>query len=154
MGAVSGPSADHTVVLHVMPGEVLDERWRLEDRIGRVVQCTVCHDVPDSIDSPGHIDGLAPVDVLLPGEGTFDGTSGRCVTSCHWDRSPGPEFQDASGAARACDACHGFPPTVTRKGGPHPSIEGTQDSQPEKPCLPCHAFAVSTHVDGKVDFGP
>ncbi|MBM4784299.1 MAG: serine/threonine protein kinase, partial [Archangiaceae bacterium] len=32
---MSGPSADHTVVLHVMPGEVLDERWRLEDRVGQ-----------------------------------------------------------------------------------------------------------------------
>jgi serine/threonine protein kinase len=35
MEAVSGPTADHTVVLHVMPGEVLDERWRLEDRVGQ-----------------------------------------------------------------------------------------------------------------------
>lgn len=32
---MSSPSADHTVVLHVMPGEVLDDRWRLEDRIGQ-----------------------------------------------------------------------------------------------------------------------
>jgi serine/threonine-protein kinase len=32
---VSSPTADHTVVLHVTPGEVLDDRWRLEDRIGQ-----------------------------------------------------------------------------------------------------------------------
>lgn len=32
---MSSPSADHTVVLHVMPGEVLDDRWRLEDRVGQ-----------------------------------------------------------------------------------------------------------------------
>lgn len=32
---MSSPTADHTVVLHMTPGEVLDERWRLEDRIGQ-----------------------------------------------------------------------------------------------------------------------
>lgn len=126
----------------------------LDDRIGRVVMCAVCHSVPESIDSPGHIDGLAPVDVELPGEGVFDPASGRCVTSCHWDRSPGPQFQDASGAARACDACHGFPPLVTRKGGPHPSVPAGPASPPEAPCLGCHLFAPSSHVDGKVDLGP
>jgi eukaryotic-like serine/threonine-protein kinase len=26
---------DHTVVLHVTPGEVLDDRWRIEDRVGQ-----------------------------------------------------------------------------------------------------------------------
>lgn len=29
------PSSEHTVVLHVTPGEVLDERWRIEERIGQ-----------------------------------------------------------------------------------------------------------------------
>jgi serine/threonine protein kinase len=32
---VSAPTADHTVVLHVMPGEVLDERFRIEARVGQ-----------------------------------------------------------------------------------------------------------------------
>jgi len=32
---VASETAEHTVVLHVMPGEVLDERWRLEDRVGQ-----------------------------------------------------------------------------------------------------------------------
>ncbi|MDP3232516.1 MAG: serine/threonine-protein kinase [Myxococcales bacterium] len=32
---MTSPSADHTVVLHVMPGEVLDERFRIEDRVGQ-----------------------------------------------------------------------------------------------------------------------
>ncbi|MCU0700198.1 MAG: protein kinase [Myxococcaceae bacterium] len=32
---MSSPTADQTVVLHVTPGEVLDDRWRLEDRVGQ-----------------------------------------------------------------------------------------------------------------------
>jgi predicted CxxxxCH...CXXCH cytochrome family protein len=120
----------------------------LGDRIGRVVACDACHEVPASLGAPGHLDGSAPADVRL-WQGTYDATSGACVVGCHWDREPGPLWTDASGAARACDACHGFPPAVTRVGGPHPS------TPPEAPaCRGCHPFDPATHVDGHVDFGP
>ena len=123
--------------------------FTLEDRIGKVVPCEVCHAIPASLDAPGHLDLLSPVDVVLPGDGVFDPGSGRCVTGCHWDRSPGPQFQDASGAERACDACHGMPPLTTRKGVAHPQVEGSLAT-----CLVCHAFDPAQHVDGKVDFAP
>jgi hypothetical protein len=66
---------------------------------------------------------------------------------CHWDRSPGPAWDDTSGAPRACDACHGFPTVTTRDGGPHPPA-----SPDLATCLGCHTFDPSTHVDGQVDF--
>jgi predicted CxxxxCH...CXXCH cytochrome family protein len=120
----------------------------LADRIGRVVPCSGCHDVPAAIDAPGHLDEAAPADVRLWG-GAYDAAAGTCVVGCHWDRSPGPAWTDDSGAARACDGCHGFPPAETRTGAAHPS------TPPDLAvCQGCHAFDPATHVDGHVDLVP
>lgn len=118
----------------------------LGDRIGRAAECGDCHDVPASMRAEGHLDGAAPADVRFF-TGDYDPGAGSCVVACHWDRDPGPVWTDTSGAARACDACHGFPPEKTRQGTPHPAVEASQQA-----CLLCHQFTVTTHVDGKVDF--
>jgi predicted CxxxxCH...CXXCH cytochrome family protein len=122
----------------------LDET--LVDRIGRVAPCESCHVVPKTPADPGHL-GSPPAKVQLASGGSYDPGSLRCINACHFDRAPGPRWTDASGAARACDACHGFPPDRTRAGTPHPSV--TSDLAT---CLTCHVYGPTTHVDGVVDF--
>jgi predicted CxxxxCH...CXXCH cytochrome family protein len=118
----------------------------LADRIGRVAPCESCHVVPKTPADPGHV-GPPPAKVLLAGGGSYDPASATCVSGCHFDRAPGPRWTDASGAARACDACHGFPPDRTREGTPHPIVAADIDV-----CRTCHVFDPLTHVDGIVDF--
>jgi predicted CxxxxCH...CXXCH cytochrome family protein len=117
----------------------------LLDRIGRVARCQDCHVVPSSTTADGHLDPSAPADVQLRTGDAYDPALRSCTSDCHWDRAPGPVWDDASGAARACDGCHGMPPEKTRIGGPHP---------PSSPslCGDCHPFDPLAHVDGKVDF--
>ena len=117
----------------------------LPGRIGRVVPCARCHTVPGEVRAAGHLDGAAPADVTLPLGGNYDSAGNSCVVWCHWDNDPGPTWTDDSGAARACDACHGYPPVQTRIGTPHPPATPDQ-------CTDCHVLAPATHVDGKVDF--
>jgi len=117
----------------------------LGDRIGRAVACTRCHDVPKSVTQPGHLDAVSPVRLGL-GE-SFDLARGSCVNDCHWSKSPGPVWNDDSGAARKCDACHAFPPDRTRTGTIHPNV-----APDVAVCRKCHVFEPATHVDGRVDF--
>lgn len=124
----------------------LDET--LLDRIGRPLECVQCHDVPDSMLASGHMDAAAPADVWLLG-GAYAPETASCVVGCHWDEDPGPVWTDTSGAARTCDACHGFPPVVTRTGAPHPEVAPDAEA-----CRLCHTLEIPTHVDGHVDFLP
>jgi predicted CxxxxCH...CXXCH cytochrome family protein len=125
----------------------LDET--LADRMGRVVACEACHAVPASVTAPGHLDTSAPADVVLSQSGTYDATTQSCVVGCHWSKSPGPVWTDDSGAARACDACHGFPPVLLRNGTPHTVVAPTLSA-----CLDCHLYTPATHVDGTVNLTP
>lgn len=121
----------------------------LPDRIGHIARCDQCHSVPASVDAAGHLDASAPADVTLRTDESYDVASKSCVVGCHWDRTPGPRWDDTSGLPRACDACHGMPPVKTRKGTPHPPAAPSLSV-----CVTCHVFDPSTHVDGKVDFAP
>lgn len=120
----------------------------LDDRMGARATCADCHVVPESAGAPGHLDAAAPADVVLGQGGEYDPASGTCLSACHWDRDPGPRWTDASGAARACDACHGFPPATTRVGTVHPPAQSLSQ------CLSCHPFETERHVDGIVDLVP
>jgi hypothetical protein len=114
--------------------------------MGKVVACRRCHVVPTDVVAPGHIDSSLPADVTLV-LGSYDPSTHSCVVDCHFDKDPGPVWNDDSGDERACDACHGFPPDITRSGARHPS------SAPElNLCLDCHVFTPTTHVDGEVSF--
>ena len=119
----------------------------LPDRMGHVARCDACHTVPTSIDSPGHVDDLAPADVTLRTDESYDAGERRCVVACHWNKDPGPRWDDTSGLPRACDACHGFPPLKTRTGATHPPAAPSLTV-----CVTCHVFDPSTHVNGTVDF--
>ncbi|MFO0614834.1 MAG: hypothetical protein U0414_19760 [Polyangiaceae bacterium] len=116
----------------------------LPDRIGRIAVCANCHIVPATVDAPGHVDGAPPADVVLGSAAQYDATTGGCVVRCHGKGKP--VWTDTSGAARACDGCHAFPPATTTSGAIHPPAAPDLAT-----CVTCHAYDVSTHVDGVVD---
>ncbi len=130
----------------------------------RAVACSECHLVPESVDSPGHMDDPYPVEVLFQGpakafeaEPLFDADKGSCQnTFCHGGSFVGgrdsggtltePRWTDVSQEPAACGACHGLPPPL-----PHPL---------EEVCSDCHkniredrTFShPDLHVDGVVNF--
>jgi predicted CxxxxCH...CXXCH cytochrome family protein len=116
----------------------------LPGRIGRTAECTACHTVPTELFAAGHLDDSAPADVNVD-IGNYDPATQSCTAWCHVDGTP--VWTDDSGAARACDACHGFPPEKTLSGGPHPVVAGDLAA-----CLSCHTFTPTTHVDGEATF--
>ena len=83
------------------------------------IACSSCHPVPTSILAPGHLDGV--VDIGFSGlamsrgaEPVWNGSSCESV-ACHGanlDAPPAvvPVWDDASGRAGKCGACHGVPP--------------------------------------------
>ncbi len=84
------------------------------------IACATCHAVPSSLHAPGHLDGTAGV--TLSGRALDRGArasyaAGTCAeVACHGARlgePPAilPRWTDGSGAARACTACHGAPPS-------------------------------------------
>jgi len=117
----------------------------LSDRIGKAVQCASCHPVPEELADASHLDTAAPSDVTLELGGSYDAATQTCSVWCHWDKDPGPRWTDASGAATACNACHGFPPVTTRAGAPH------EPALPSE-CAHCHFNTPLIHVNGTVNF--
>lgn len=129
----------------------------------RAVPCSECHDVPEAVLAPGHLDDGAPAELVFSGAATAFGASpryenGRCsATYCHGDsfvlghESGGatttPSWTLVDGSQSTCGSCHGMPPPP-----PHPS--GTGD------CSACHenvhpdgSFVdPNLHVNGEVDF--
>lgn len=117
---------------------------QLAGRIAEPLRCATCHPVPGAVLAPGHLDVSAPADVVMI-QGSYQAATQTCTVWCHVDATP--SWTDDSGAARACDGCHGFPPLVTGTGAPHPA------SAPDlNVCRACHAYDLDTHVDGLVTF--
>ncbi len=122
----------------------------------RPLQCSECHQVPETADAAGHIEGL-PARVTLTGVATSGGRHpswNRETTSCAdgWCHGPGndavstsPSWIGAQGLT--CKSCHGAPPPP-----PHPQLSN---------CGDCHANVApddntqiidrARHVDGVVD---
>lgn len=116
----------------------------LADRVTNALPCNDCHVVPSNVMDPGHVD-TQQTKVRFPFGGSYDSAKSTCSVWCHFDRTP--TWTDNSGGARACDACHGFPPVKTRANTPHPSVVGDLAV-----CQLCHVFSKATHVNGVVDF--
>jgi predicted CxxxxCH...CXXCH cytochrome family protein len=84
------------------------------------IDCASCHPVPQNLHDAGHLDGVVQVKFGGRAEDrgaapTWDGASCREV-ACHGARLRDaplvvPAWNDASGAASACGACHGIPPS-------------------------------------------
>ncbi len=129
----------------------------LEPRgMARVVACSSCHVVPETVNAEGHIDDSPPAEVVFDDLATADGSfearwdreSGTCVNYCHGATLDGgsnttPTWTVVGQGESACGTCHGLPP-----GGVHPNDDG---------CERCHAPTAgpnqsianaSTHIDG------
>ncbi|MBI4820487.1 MAG: CxxxxCH/CxxCH domain-containing protein, partial [Deltaproteobacteria bacterium] len=119
------------------------------------VACDACHEVPLSVDAPGHRDSAAPAEVRFSGlarvrshDPGWDGTS--CQDSyCHTVSSTAggirndPTWTRVDGSQATCGSCHGLPPAP-----PHPE---------SRTCSLCHGPTAgpgltvanrATHVDG------
>lgn len=130
----------------------------------RRLACSECHQVPDRVFAPGHVDTPLPAEVRFSGVATafeaspsFD--AGTCAdTFCHGGSfvggrpSGGVETEPAwaprpGSTGLGCQSCHGMPPPA-----PHPEDAGS--------CSTCHRniddtelfTAPDTHVDGIVTF--
>ncbi len=126
--------------------------------LASAVTCEECHQVPGTVADPGHLDAEPGAEVAMTGRAAngglspaFDSQSGACSNVyCHGATLPGgtltqPAWNDASGAARACGACHGAPPPP-----PH---------APSHDCGACHVQTAeggqiknpAVHINGQVE---
>ncbi len=130
----------------------------------RAVACQDCHQVPEEVLSPGHVDTPLPAEVSFAGGALAFGATPTFAndtcsnTSCHGAVFPGghasggsltaPEWSQVDGTQAACGTCHGLPPPR-----PHPYY--SEDSGR------CHKnlspdgqsfLRPELHVDGVVTF--
>jgi predicted CxxxxCH...CXXCH cytochrome family protein len=129
------------------------------------IACNECHQVPETLEDPGHADDAYPAEVKfefaeLAGKRNFTPSYAQegytCANSyCH--RSENPKWTEPRSSDDACGTCHGLPPEQIVDGNgplrPHPQ---------SKECDNCHENLVragekwtfkdpSRHVDGNVD---
>jgi len=114
------------------------------------VPCSTCHPVPGSPVIGGlHGDGIVEVafdPAQVPGEATYDRTTGACAVYCHTRGGTKPDVTWTEAAFPvSCQDCHLSPPASHYIG----------------PCSGCHADANASgtalsgmlHMNGKVDLG-
>jgi predicted CxxxxCH...CXXCH cytochrome family protein len=123
------------------------------------IACSSCHVVPSNVFSPGHLD--APLNVTFSGlalargaQPTWDGVSCRNV-ACHGarlaDPPAAPAWNDTSGKAAQCGACHGIPPsqhTTALDCGRSGCHAGEVTPPPNLAITPAGR---ARHVDGVID---
>lgn len=140
------------------------EAHLLRNDWARPIACVECHSVPESVDTPGHIDTPYPAEVFFQGvakafeaEPDFDAETGSCRnTFCHGGSFVGhrpsggrvtePKWTSTSSNTTACDGCHGLPPP-----DPHPIAEACSDCHMNID-VDRHFTRPDLHVDGKVTF--
>ncbi|MCC7382011.1 MAG: CxxxxCH/CxxCH domain-containing protein [Deltaproteobacteria bacterium] len=122
--------------------------------------CSDCHQVPERVDQPGHLDSAAPAELAFSALATpenltpsFSGTTCSNVY-CHGVTLQGgfrttPKWTQVDGTQAACGACHGLPP-----GGSHPQ---------RTDCEACHREELGPgrtfirpelHINGQIDVSP
>ena len=115
------------------------------------VPCSTCHPVPGSPVIGGlHGDGIVEVTfdtTLVPGEPSYDASTGSCAVYCHAQGGAKPSVTWTEPVTPVgCGDCHRSPPAGHFAG----------------PCTGCHAEANATgtaltggplHLNGKVDLG-
>lgn len=113
--------------------------------------CNECHDVPGSVDAPGHLDDTPQAEVTWA-NGTLAAKDGRatgydaeahsCTVYCH-----GTEPIGWTDFGLGCDSCHGDPPATADHVG-LPAGASCQGAG-------CHvALDPEHHVNGEVDTVP
>jgi len=130
-----------------------------EHKLSKPVECTECHVVPASVNSPGHLDDGSPGAELTFGalaetgtaEPSYDPSAGKCSSVyCHGATLAGgavtaPVWTDTSVQSAACGACHAVPP-------PAPHVHNLE-------CGLCHSATAEgmaiahpeNHINGVVD---
>ena len=135
-----------------------------------LITCDQCHQVPPTVDAPGHIDTAAPAELIFAGlaiGSTWNGTT--CTSYCHGSTlaaggtATSPLWTKVDGTQSQCTSCHGAPPppphptttdcglchnTMTAGGGlvitdPTRHIDGTVDVNLNQACNSCHGSATS-----------
>jgi len=118
----------------------------------RQVQCADCHAVPDSIHTPGHMDGDGKAELTfgaIARNSMWNGAT--CTTACHgspaWGgNAPTPTWTRVDRSQSTCGSCHGIPPPA-----PHPQ---------EMNCAACHPTMEensltfrdpASHINGVID---
>jgi predicted CxxxxCH...CXXCH cytochrome family protein len=135
--------------------------------ITTAIACSDCHVVPVNVLDPGHIgDGVARV--VFSGRAIARGaapawTGKACVgVACHGAglaEAPAiaePRWSDVSGAAAACGACHGIPPTQhTPSTSCGRSTCHSGETSPGPDGAPrITAAGRALHVNGAIDVAP
>jgi predicted CxxxxCH...CXXCH cytochrome family protein len=142
-------------------------------RLRGPIACSDCHQVPDQVGSPGHIDTALPAEVIFSGLSvaggatpTWDRAQATCSnTYCHGggttlleDTAPGLLRTPVWTADQQiyCGSCHGVPPqdgthdpglTLTDCSGCHPSVDDFGNIIITGP----PDARTSEHLDGDVD---
>jgi predicted CxxxxCH...CXXCH cytochrome family protein len=129
------------------------------------VACEDCHVVPAAVLSPGHLDGVAQIAfsglaVARGSNATWDGQ--RCSSvACHGANlvdAPAvvPAWGDTSGAAGACGACHGIPPTehTPSTSCGRSTCHGAEVTESATGLLSISDGGLSLHIDGVIDPTP
>jgi predicted CxxxxCH...CXXCH cytochrome family protein len=127
------------------------------------IACASCHVVPQMVLDPTHLDGT--VHVTFSGLATargalpaWDGTSCTAV-ACHGanlaDPVTPPKWSDTSGAAAACGACHGIPPSqhTTSMSCEWSNCHGAEIGQSASGVPYVTPSGLSLHVNGVIDHG-
>jgi predicted CxxxxCH...CXXCH cytochrome family protein len=116
-------------------------------RLRGPIACATCHQVPATVDAPGHLDSARPAEVNAAIG--WSRSSATCGTWCHGPATP--VWTEQGGAS--CGTCHGIPPATP--------AHATATSLAS--CAGCHSRVIDTfgnflftggvseHLDGDVD---
>ncbi len=142
----------------------------VDSAFAKAMACSECHEVPATINAPGHIVGdravlqwgpLAQADGVTPtatASGPTDTDTVTCSNYCHGASLGGglrttPVWNSGLTDQVGCGACHGIPPPP-----PHPAVTASATS-----CSACHPGTIDAsgvidvadglHINGVVDVG-
>ncbi|MCB0308524.1 MAG: hypothetical protein KDD48_04065 [Bdellovibrionales bacterium] len=125
-------------------------------------ECSTCHIVPASLESPMHIDSDLPAEVVfgtLAKVGSVNpiwNSVGCAQTYCHGNfpggnTSNNPTWTVVDGSQAACGTCHGISPN---------SGEHQRSNHRNLPCSDCHGSGytsskvrIADHVNGTINVG-
>ncbi len=123
------------------------EKHLYTNEIGKTVECSTCHTVPQALNSTGHLDGSMPAEVYLKGLAIFNVAGNASYSSstltcantyCHGNF----EFYKDSTSVNNHFAYSG----TKMEGNKHSVIWNRVDGS-QAPCGSCHGLPPAGHVD-------
>jgi predicted CxxxxCH...CXXCH cytochrome family protein len=123
--------------------------------------CGSCHPVPTSITDPTHLDGIVQVTFtgLALARGATPAWTGTSCTNvaCHGanlaDPAAVPVWNDPSGAAATCGACHGIPPSqhTTSTSCNLSTCHGAEVAMSAQGVPSISTSGLTLHIDGVIE---